>query len=33
MKMEKTIIKFGDIEIRKQRFHQYKTYFSKKYRY
>ena len=30
--MEKTIIKFGDIEIEKPKFHQYKkTYFNKKY--
>ena len=28
--MEKTIIKFGDIEIEKQTFHQKKTYFNKK---
>ena len=28
--MEKTIIKFGDIEIRKQRFHQYKRPISAK---
>ena len=28
IKMEKTIKKFGDIEIKKQRFHQYKRYIS-----
>ena len=28
--MEKAIIKFGDIEIRKQKFHQHKEPFSKK---
>ena len=28
--MEKTIIKFGDIEIQKQKFHQQRTYFNKK---
>ena len=27
--MEKTIIKLGDIEIEKQKFHQHKTYFNK----
>ena len=27
--MEKTIIKFGDIEIQKQKFHQQRTYFNK----
>ena len=26
--MEKTIIKFGDIEIEKQKFHQYKRHIS-----
>ena len=32
--MEKTIIKFGDIEIEKQKFHQYKRPVStKKYKY
>ena len=31
--MEKTIIKFGDIEIQKQKFHQYKGPISIKYRY
>ena len=32
--MEKTIIKFGDIEIEKHKFYQYKkTYFNKKYGY
>ena len=30
--MEKTIIKFGDIEIQKQKFHQYKGPISIKYR-
>ena len=30
--MEK-IIKFGDTEIEKQKFHQRKTYFNKKFRY
>ena len=34
MKMEKTIIKFGDIKIEKQKFHQYKLPISiKDYRY
>ena len=33
IKMEKTIIKFGDIEIQKQKFHQYKGPISIKYRY
>ena len=31
--MEKTIIKFGDIEIEKQKFQQYKTSISIKNRY
>ena len=32
--MEKTSLKFGDIEIKKQKFHQYKRPVSiKKYRY
>ena len=30
--MEK-IVKFGDTEIEKQKFHQQKTYFNKKFRY
>ena len=31
---KKKIIKFGDIEIEKQKFHQHKkTYFNKNYRY
>ena len=29
--MEKTVIKFDDIEIQKQTFHPHKTYFNKKY--
>ena len=33
IKIEKTIIKFGDIEIQKQKFHQYKGPISIKCRY
>ena len=33
IKIEKTIIKFGDIEIEKQKSHQHKTYFNEKYIY
>ena len=31
--MEKTIIKFGDIEIQKQKFHQHKGLINQKYRH
>ena len=31
--MEKTIIKIGDTEIEKQKFHWHKNLFHKKYRY